>query len=134
MANSSVTLNSTPTDVNTDAQADSVAPALPIMQFDRRRYPRHEITGHVTLMRRSHDTDVYRHPVCSIRLHDMSEGGLGGGIDIPLQPDEPVAILFPPHGADHGMDLHGHVVRCIPGDGDEAGYNLGIVFDAMQAA
>lgn len=107
------------------------ADAPPMLKFDRRRSPRRAAGGHVTLLRHGHDTRVHRARICSIQLLNMSDGGLGGRCDLPLAPDEPVTVCIPPHGADRGFDLVGHVVRSRPG---EQGYQVGIVFDARAAA
>ena len=48
---------------------------------------------------------------------------------IPL--NTPIAIFFPPHGAERGFDRYGHVVRCIAKDW---GHEVGIRFDALAAA
>lgn len=82
------------------------------------------------MLRRSHDAQAYRHPVCSIQLTDMSDGGVGAHTDVPLQPHELVAVFIPPHGNEGGFDLYGHVVRCQP-TGD--GYDIGIALDLRPA-
>lgn len=102
------------------------------MRFDRRRSPRRAAAGHVTLLRRSHETTVYRHPVCSIHLCDLSDHGIGAHSDLPLHPDEPVAVFLPPHGSERGVDLIGHIARVEPDA--TSGYRIGIAFDPRPAA
>lgn len=101
------------------------------LRFDRRRAQRHPVSGRVTVLRRSHDPLVYRQPVCSFQLRDMSDGGLAGRCEMPLQLDEPVAVFLPPHGNERGLDLLGHIVRCRADDG---GYRVAVQFDMRPAA
>lgn len=100
-------------------------------RFERRRSPRRPATGTVAMLRRSHDSQAYRQRFFMVQLRDLSDGGAGLHTDMPLGLDEPIAVCFPPSGADHGFDVIGHVVRCVP-DGD--GYRLGIQFDPRPAA
>ncbi len=101
------------------------------LRFDRRRAQRHPVSGRVTVLRRSHEPLAYRQPVCSFQLQDMSDGGLGARCEMPLALDEPVAVFLPPHGAERGIDLLGHIVRCDAGEG---GYRIAVQFDTRPAA
>jgi len=118
-----------------DGRADRPArhqPAPAVLgRIDRRRHPRRAMTERVTVLRRSHDVQAYRQPICSIQLRDFSEGGLAATCQTPLQPNEPVAVCFPPHGTDPGLDRFGHVLRC---EADEFGYRVAIAFDRRTAA
>jgi len=89
------------------------------------------MSGRVTMMRRAHTLDCYRQPICCVQLNDLSDGGLSAHCDLPLEPNEPVAIFFPPRGAQRGVDLLGHIVRC---DHGHNGYHLAVAFDHRPAA
>ena len=105
-------------------------------RFDRRRHPRYDATGRVTAIRRTHELNAYRHPLCSLQMQNLSDGGLSAISDMPLSPDEVVTVCFPPHGAERGFDLYGHVLRCQPNVTDDSGhgYAIAIVFDQRPAA
>ncbi len=98
---------------------------------DRRQTTRHNINAAVTLLRRPDSTDTAGQPMCTVHLSDMSDEGVGAHCDTALPVEEPVTLVFPPHGPERGIDLRGHVVRCIP-DG-RGGYELGIAFVAQAA-
>lgn len=109
--------------------------------FERRGSRRYIMSGRVTMMRRAHTLDCYRQPICCVQLNDLSDGGLSAHCDLPLEPNEPVAIFFPPRGAQRGVDLLGHIIRCdrapAPGTGPGPGadgYHLAIAFDHRPAA
>ncbi|MHB1155531.1 MAG: PilZ domain-containing protein [Phycisphaerales bacterium] len=107
--------------------------------FERRGSRRYVMSGRVTMMRRAHTLDCYRQPICCVQLNDLSDGGLSAHCDLPLEPNEPVAIFFPPRGPQRGVDLLGHIVRCdhahAPGTSPGAdGYHLAIAFDHRPAA
>lgn len=121
--------------------ADAKVAAEPtILRFDRRTHPRHRADGRVTAFRKDHAVPAYQHPVCSLRLADISEGGLGAFSDVPLEPDEQLAVCFPAHGAEPALELYGHVVRCRPRHDQQdeqrgdAGYELGVCFGVPPAA
>lgn len=131
---------------NEDGEIEILQPvgcddAPEVFGFDRRRAERHEITCAVTAMRREHDADAYQHPACHLELCNMSETGVAAISDVPLDPDSPISILFPPHGGDAAIQLTGHVVRCRPWTGDDdatdrprGGYEIAIAFDPAVAA
>lgn len=102
------------------------------LRFERRRSSRFAAAGHVTLLRRSHDTLIYQQPVCSIHLEDMSDHGIGAHCDLPLKLDEPIAVFLPPHGNERGVDILGHIARITPDK--HSGYHIGIAFDPRPAA
>lgn len=99
--------------------------------FDRRYSARHPVTGRVTVQRCDHDTQAYRHRICSVELCDMGAGGMAAYSDVAIAPNETVAVFLPSHGAEQGLDLRGHVVRCQPTFG---GYQVAIAFDQEKAA
>jgi hypothetical protein len=120
---------------------DDVFSAPAVYRFDRRRCDRHDLGGCVTAVRRDHDMRIHRRPVCSLRLRNLSIGGIGAISDIPLAPDERISVYFQPHGADSGFELVGHVVRCTPirtgrteNDLPVTGYEIGLRFDPAAAA
>lgn len=120
---------------------DDDLPTPDVYRFDRRRCDRHDLGGCVTAVRRDHDMRILRRPVCSLRLRNLSDGGIGAISDIPLAPDERVSVYFQPHGADSGFELVGHVVRCQPlragrseSDLPVTGYEIGLRFDPATAA
>lgn len=98
---------------------------------DRRQTTRHAISAAVTLLRRPASAESAHQPMCTVHLSDMSEEGVGAHSDMALSIEEPITLVFPPHGPERGIDLRGHVVRCIP-DG-RGGYELGIAFAAQAA-
>ncbi len=114
-----------------NAAADGAEGTRHTLRFDRRRAERHPVSGRVTVMRRAHDPMVYRQPVCSFQLRNMSDTGLAGQCEMPLSVDETVAVFLPPHGSERGVDLLGHVVRCQPAD---QGYQVAVQFDVRPAA
>lgn len=120
---------------------DRDVPAPTVYRFDRRRAERHELGGCVTAMRLDHNMHAYRHPLCSLRLRNLSDGGVGAISDYPLAIDERVSVYFQPHGAEQGFEIQGHVVRCMPlrGGAEDAelrttGYEIGLRFDPAAAA
>ena len=98
---------------------------------DRRQTMRHDICAAVTLLRRADTGEAGSQPMCTVHLSDMSDEGVGARCDTALRVGEPVTLVFPPHGPERGIDLTGHVVRCIS-DGN-GGYDLGIAFSGQAA-
>lgn len=107
------------------------ADAPQTLQFERRTGERHIVSGRVTALRRSLDPAASPSPVCSLQLQDMADDGLSATCDIPLEPDEPLAIFFPPHGPERGFDLYGRVMRCEAGPRN---YAIAIRFHDQRAA
>ena len=52
--------------------------------------------------------------VCSIRVSACGDDGICGMTDLRLEPAEPVAMFFPPNGAQRGHDAYGYVTSCKP--------------------
>jgi hypothetical protein len=101
------------------------------LPFERRRAKRHIISGHVTALRTSTAPSRPRNHISSLRLLNISDGGVGAIAPEPVEIGSPICLFFPPHGSDRGMDLYGHVVRCIS-RGSE--HEVGIRFDIRPAA
>ena len=101
--------------------------------LERRRFDRHALAGQVTALQTSHDPSAHLHRICSLRLRNISDSGLGAISSEPIDLDAPIAVFFPPHGPDAGFDLYGHVVRCISRE-DGGGHDIGIRFDTRHAA
>ena len=101
------------------------------LRFERRDAHRRLLSGRVTSVQRSVEQDASTNRICSIQLLDISDTGLGGVVQQPVQKGASIAVFFPPHGTDFGWDRYGHVVRC---DGCEHGYQIGIRFVTKSAA
>lgn len=101
------------------------------LKFDRRHETRYPVSGQITILRCDHDPEAYQHPINSLQLKDMCNGGLAAKSDTVINQNERVAIYFPPKDNKPGFDLAGHVVRCLP---DKKGYTIAIQFDAKRAA
>lgn len=101
-----------------------------VLPFERRRERRRTTRGQVTALRTA-TTRGDTNRICSLRLVDMSDSGLGAVVSEPLDIGSTIAVFFPPHGPERGFDLYGQVVRCQP---CSEGHELGIRFDARAAA
>lgn len=101
------------------------------LRFERRGADRHVVGGRVTAVQ--YDTASNRKKITSIQLVNMSATGVGAIVPEGLPLNAPIAIFFPPHGADRGFDLFGTVVRCFRRS-DGKGHELGIRFSPRQAA
>lgn len=106
------------------------SPDQDVLPFERRREPRRRAVGQVTALRTA-SRPGQNSRICSLRLTDMSDSGLGAVVSEPLEIGSTLAVFFPPHGPERGFDLYGQVVRCQPTD---RGHELGIRFDARAAA
>jgi len=110
------------------------------LKFERRRHPRHEANGPVTALRRDHDVDAHRYPICAMELVNISQGGLAAITGRPLTPNEEVTVYFPREGISPQVALDGYVVRCEPNrhtgedDRPSTGYEVGICFELPHAA
>lgn len=99
--------------------------------FERRGSVRRPITGQVTAVRNPGISTDVRPKICSLRLLDISDTGLGVLSAEPAELGADMTVLFPPHGPDGVFDSRGRVVRCIQHD---FGYEIGIHFDGRSAA
>ena len=104
-------------------------------QLDRRSSERHPISGQATAVRLDHDPQAYRRPLCSLRMRDISVGGLSAFSAAPLPPDAQVLLMLPGHGGEPAFERRGHVLRCQPaGQIEEGGYEVAIRFGVGDAA
>ena len=97
----------------------------PAHQTERRQFTRAVVEVPATAVRRNRSVEDRRH-VVSLRVLNVSRGGVGAVATDPLESREPVVVFFPPMGPRKGRDTHGQVVRC-----EECGgrYAVGIAFD-----
>jgi hypothetical protein len=95
--------------------------------MNRRAAPRRRVNAHVTgLLGRPMLHPSQPRKICSLRLADMSDTGLGGASDEALPVGGRISVFFPPHGSERGFDMAGRVVRCEPsGDTYRVGIELG---------
>ncbi len=103
-----------------------------VARLERRYAHRQAVQGVVTVLRQSSRQEPYRFPVCTIQLRDLSDEGVGAHSETELTTDESVTVFIPPHGAEPGIDLMGHVVRCLPDE--NGGYDVGIMLHMRCAA
>lgn len=105
-----------------------------ILPLERRGSYRHPAQGRVTALRDmdGHTTGILR-KICSLKLCDMSETGVGVISDEPMEMDSTITILFPPHGPDCGYNVTGQVVRSFE-QSDGESHRIGIQFGSRMAA
>jgi hypothetical protein len=101
-----------------------------VLPFERRRENRRSQQGQVTALRTA-STRGQNNRICSLKLLNMSDSGLGALVSEPLEVGSSIAVFFPPHGPERGFDLYGHVVRCST---SAEGHEIGVRFDARAAA
>ena len=101
-------------------------------RLERRQDPRRVISGRVTALETDREDGPERNRICPLQLVDISDRGLGAIVQDPVEPNTRIAVFFQPHGPERGFDLYGRVVRCRRRD--DYGYEIGIRFDARQAA
>jgi len=82
------------------------------LEFERRTSRRHQVGGHVTAVH-SPAADGSASRICTLQLCDISDYGIGALVQEPVTPGTSITVFFPPHGAERGFDLYGHVVRCL---------------------
>ncbi|MHC4994453.1 MAG: PilZ domain-containing protein [Planctomycetota bacterium] len=83
---------------------------------ERRCGQRFPATECVTVVRRSLNAFACLHPLCSMRLRDVSTTGASAFCEVPLRIDESVSIFFPPSRYASGYETHGIVRRCETAD------------------
>ena len=93
--------------------------------IERRRSPRHAVTTHVTAVNTC-DGPEGRRRICRLELTNLSQHGIGAISAEPISVGSHMAVLLPPHGPEHGFDLHGTVVRCTA---RKWGHEIGIELD-----
>lgn len=99
--------------------------------LERRRTPRHSISGHVTAVAQDGERAGEGHRICALQLLNISDTGLGVVAQQPLNLGTRVSVFFAPHGAEPGFDVNGVVVRC---NAREAGHEVGLRLDHRLAA
>jgi hypothetical protein len=102
-----------------------------VLRFERRRAPRHSAAGRVTAVQQPADPATQNAKICSLRLLNISDTGLGALSDEAVDTGSVLTVYFPSHGADAGFDLFGQVVRCVR---RETGHEIGILLSRRQAA
>lgn len=107
---------------------DRIPDTLP---FNRRVCPRHAMSGQVTAVGSMPEAGPAIKKICSLRLLNMSDSGLGVLTDEVLPVNSTITVFFPPHGPERGFDVKGRVVRCHRRDD---GHEIGISFDDRAAA
>ncbi len=108
----------------TDRQPES-------LKFERRREPRHRLYARVTAVAHNPESERDAGRICALELVDKSNSGLGAWSITPVATGAKVSVFFPAHGTEHGFDLIGRCVRCVPAQG---GYSVGLKLEAKMAA
>lgn len=98
---------------------------------ERRIFPRKHIEAEVRGFRLDHTVEARQRPRLTLRLRDLSLGGLSATCDTPINSGERVSVFFPPLGKSGGWDACGRVLRCQPG---ALGYRIAVEFDPLPAA
>jgi len=99
--------------------------------MERRKESRRKISGAATALSSGNGKNPFPKRICSFQLLDISDSGIGGITQKPLEIGSQIAILFPPHGPDHGFDMYGTVARCREHDD---GFEIGITLESRLAA
>lgn len=106
-------------------------PDRDVLRFERRDARRRVLSGRVTSLQKPTDLTLSNNRISSVQLRDISDTGVGGIVQEPVERGTSIVIFFPPHGAEPGFDRYGHVVRCAS---CEHGYEVGIRFITKSAA
>jgi len=102
------------------------------LAFDRRDRDRSSLDSQVTAVQHSRSAARCQcNRICSLRVLNISDSGLGAVAQEPIEVNTSIAIFFPPHGPERGIDLYGRVVRCIRRDDV---HEVGVQFDDKSAA
>jgi len=109
-----------------DSSQDDVLP------FDRRSQSRRKVNSHVTAIQsQTTKANGGRNRICTLRLLNMSDSGLGAETAVPIEIDSAITVYLPAHGPEHGTNLYGHVVHCTQ---HGSIHEVGIQFDTRTAA
>jgi hypothetical protein len=100
-------------------------------RLERRTALRHSIAGRVTAVQSHDEADGQLSRICSLQLLNISDSGLGALSEESMELGSSLAVFFPPHGPERGIDLVGQVVRCVA---RENGHEIGIRLEARAAA
>jgi hypothetical protein len=92
--------------------SDSSAVISDTLYFERRRHPRHRVSGQVTAVIREPGVEDGPAKMITLDLADQSESGLGVVSTEPVAVGSRITVFFPPHGPEPGFDLVGEIVRC----------------------
>ena len=99
--------------------------------MERRKSVRHTLAGRVTALTCTSQGHNPSRRICALHLTNMSQTGLGATVQDEIEVGARVTVFFPPHGAEHGFDFFGIVVRC---QRHESGQEIGIEFQSRMAA
>jgi hypothetical protein len=102
-----------------------------VLRFERRQTSRHNICGCVTSLQKSPGLGTEGNRISSLQLLNISDTGMGGVLQEPVELGTSISAFFPPHGPEHGFDRYGYVVRCTQ---ISNGYEVGIRFISRAAA
>lgn len=102
-----------------------------VATLERRVAQRHTMSGQVTALRSEQFAGGHRNCICSLKLMDMSDTGVGAQVAEPLPINSHITIFFPPHGPERGFNLRGRVVRCDP---TGTGHQIGVFLENKIAA
>jgi len=94
-----------------------------VLPFERRQSLRHLITDQATSLQKTGDKSDSRSLICSFQMFDISETGLGGIVEQPVQLGATITVFPSPHAAGNSVVCYGHVVSCTACDN---GYRIGI--------
>ena len=98
---------------------------------ERRVFPRKAIQASVAGRRMDHSIHALQQPSLTLRLRDLSLGGLSALSDQALEAGERLSVTFPPLAERPGWDASGRVIRCQP---SFTGYQVAVAFDSLLAA
>jgi hypothetical protein len=101
------------------------------LRWERRRSARHALQGQVTSVHIPAPNQLSR-KICSLRLLNLSDDGLGAVCGEPIPRGRPITIYFTSHGPERGFEMVGVVTRCQPHPA--GGYDLGVQFAVRAAA
>ena len=99
--------------------------------IERRTSVRRETHARLEGVRMDHSLTALRQPQLSLKLRDLSDGGLCAESQTALDRGEQITVFFPPQGASRGWDAYGRVIRCEP---IGFGYRVAVQFDLLPAA
>jgi hypothetical protein len=98
---------------------------------ERRMFQRTAADYEVKARRLDHTLRARLQPMLSVKLNDLSAGGLSGTCETPLEAGEHIAVAFPSNWPHAAWDAFGRVVRCLPMGN---GYKVALAFDPLPAA
>ncbi len=102
-----------------------------VLRFERRDSNRRVMAGKVTSLQSGSDPTDHANRIGTIQLLNISNTGLGGFVQEPVEPGTQIVVYFTPHGPEQGFNRYGHVVRCKPA---KQGHQIGVQFVSKTAA